>query len=40
MAPIQTLTGDTNELERLKANLYTLILAQTGVKIYIVNTQQ
>lgn len=40
MAPIQTHTGDTNELEFLKANLYTLILVQTGVKIYIANTVQ
>ena len=40
MAPIQTLTGDTNELECLKTNLYTLILVQTGVKIYIANTEQ
>lgn len=40
MASIQTLTGDTNELECLKANLCTLILVQTGVKIYIANTEQ
>lgn len=39
-AHIQTLTGDTNEPEYLQADLYPLILVQTGVKIYIANTEQ
>lgn len=40
MAPIQIHTRDTKELECLQAKLYTLILVQTGVKIYIANTEQ